>query len=195
MTRIRDVFAVGAVFVGLTLVAAGCCPYNGVGTKAVTLMDQETANWCWAGTTQMVADSLGEFIEQCEMANLRFGRTDCCTTGCPKNPACNMPGWTMFSEYGYTFDSSGTPLSWAAIKDQICKEKRPMAFAYGPKSGGVGHVVVIRGFSEANGSQDLLLRDPWSPCVGSTRAITYQEYSNSATKDHWSTMYNITKAP
>lgn len=181
------------LLIGIALIVAGCCPYNGKGVKSVVLRPQETANWCWAATTQMVTETLGENIAQCDMANLRFNRNDCCSSGCPQNPACNMPGWTMFTEYGYTIDSSGTPLSWQSIKDEICKKKKPMGYAYGPKSGGVGHVVVIHGFIESGSSQDIMIRDPWSPCNGSVRTISYQEYSNSATTDHWSTMYNITK--
>ncbi len=177
-----------------TVLVTGCCPYNGVGTKPVTLRAQETNNWCWAASTQMPMETLGEFVSQCSMANERFNRNDCCTAGCPKNAVCNKPGWTMFSEYGYSFDQSFTPLGWAQIKDQICKAKKPLAFAYGPKSGGVGHVVVIYGFNESNGHQDLMLKDPWAPCNGTSRQITYQEYSNSLTKNHWRTMYNITKS-
>ncbi len=190
MSEYRSTLLVGTI---LAVFVCGCCPYKGVGTRTVTLRPQETNNWCWAASTQMVTESLGENIAQCDMANKRFNRNDCCTSGCPKNPACNKPGWTMFSQYGYDFDNSSTPLTWDQIKHQICKEKRPMAYAYGPKSGGVGHVVVIRGFSEVEGSRDLLLRDPWSPCNGSTRAITFQEYTNSLTTNHWSTMYNIKK--
>lgn len=184
--------AVWVLAVVVTFTVGSCCPYNGVGTRAVTLHSQETGNWCWAGTTQMVIETYDEFVEQCDMANLQFSRTDCCTAGCPKNPACNIPAWPMFTEYGYDFDQSANPLTWAQLKSQICTAKKPMAFGYGPKSGGVGHILVIRGFSEVDGAQDLLLRDPWAPCIGETRSITYQEYSNSPTKDHWVTMYNIT---
>ena len=182
-------------FMALVFFLIGCCPYNGIGFKYVKLRPQETSKWCWAATTQMGMETLGEFIEQCEMANLRFSRNDCCTTGCPKNPSCSMPGWTMFSEFGYTFGSSVTPLSWQLIKDQICSTKKPMAYAYGPKSGGIGHVVVVYGFIETDSSQTVLIRDPGPPCTGRTRAIGYQEYSNSATTDHWVTMYNLTKTP
>ena len=147
-------------FVAAALVLAACCPLGGVGTKYVKLRPQETANWCWAATTQMVTETLGEFIEQCEMANQLFNRNDCCTSGCPKNPACNMPGWPMFTQYGYTFDNSGIPLSWQQITSQICQTKKPMAYAYGPQSGGVGHVVVIYGFIEDGANQSLLIDDP-----------------------------------
>ncbi len=107
-----------------------------------------------------------------------------------------MPGWLMFSEYGYDSNPSSTPLTWEQIKDQICGAKKPMAFAYGPKSGGVGHVVVIYGFSEVDGRRDLFIRDPWAPCNGSTTVRSYQDdYSNSLTHDHWVTVRDIRKSP
>jgi hypothetical protein len=143
----------------------------------------------------MVVETLGEFIEQCEMANFLFGRNDCCTSGCPKNPACNHPGWPLFAQYGYTFDHAATPLSWQQIKDQICAAKKPMAYAYGPQSGGVGHVVVIYGFIEDGPTQSLLIEDPWAPCRGRVRVLPYQEYAGSLTTNHWSTMYNVAKTP
>jgi hypothetical protein len=175
------------------LVLAGCCPVGGVGSRLVQLRPQETANWCWAASTQMVTENLGHNIAQCDMANLRFGRTDCCSGTCPQNAACNMPGWTMFAEYGFTFDASAAPLSWDDLKAQICQAKKPMAFAYGPKSGGVGHVVVIRGFIESGASRSVLISDPWAPCTGTVRAITYDEYSSSQTVNHWQTTYNIAR--
>src|ERR1700687_785173 len=82
---------------------AGCCkPNDSLGSQPVTLRPQETNNWCWAATTQMITEFLGHGKNQCDLANLRFGRTDCCTGACPKTPACNMPGWTMFTESGFT---------------------------------------------------------------------------------------------
>jgi len=191
-----------APMVALVVVAGialgGCCSASKAdmtSSTTVGLRSQETANWCWAATTEMVAESQGESIAQCDLANDRFGRTDCCEGDCPKNDDCNMPGWTMFTETGADLDTTSSPLSWNAIKEQIYCEDRAMAYAYGPKTGGVGHVLVVYGYAELGSSGSmryLFLKDPWSPCNGQDRAITYDEYSNSGTTDHWSTMYNIT---
>ena len=176
----------------------GCCSASKadmVSTRHVNLRSQETANWCWAATTEMVAETLGQSLDQCELANDRFGRTDCCEGSCPKNDDCNIPGWTMFTETGATLSTSSTPLSWTAIKEQVYCDDKPMAYAYGPKTGGVGHVLVIYGYAElgtTGSTRHLFLKDPWLPCNGQDRSITYDEYSSSGTTDHWSTMYNIT---
>jgi hypothetical protein len=139
----------------------------------------------------MVTEFLGHGRTQCDLANERFSRTDCCTSGCPKNAACNMPGWTMFNESNFNSTASATALSWDALRSEIFCRSRPMAYAYGPKTGGVGHVVVVSGYVEAGGIRYLSLNDPWSPCAGANRLLTYDEYSNSATVDHWETTHEI----
>lgn len=174
------------------LALSGCCNPNAtLGSVSVNLRAQETNNWCWAATTQMVTEFLGHGRSQCDLANQRFGRTDCCTTGCPKNAACNMPGWTMFDESGFNSTASATPLTWDQIRTELFCRKRPMSYAYGPKTGGVGHVVVASGYVEAAGIRYISLNDPWSPCAGTNRLLTYDEYSNSATVDHWQTAHEI----
>ena len=178
---------------GITLVATqGCCTPDPVGgTVAVTLRPQETNNWCWAATTQMICEYFGHATSQCALANQRFGRTDCCEGDCPKNPACNMPGWTMFASCGLINEATSAPLSWMDLKCEIDCDSTPMSYAYGPKSGGVGHVLVISGYARIAGVNYVRLTDPWGPCNGSTRWITYDEYSNSGSTDHWQTSYNF----
>jgi hypothetical protein len=161
-----------------------------LGSQPVTLKPQETNDWCWAATTQMITEFLGHGRTQCDLANARFSREDCCTGTCPKNPACKTPGWTMFKESDFETDVSNKPLEWADLKDQIDK-KKPMSYAYGPKSGGVGHVVVISGYAETNGVTWVELTDPFERCKGTIRYIKFNEYLNSETSDHWETNYNI----
>ena len=179
---------------GFTLILQACCTPNAtIGAVSVALRPQETNNWCWAATTQMVTETLGHGRAQCDLANQRFGRTDCCTEGCPKNQACNMPGWTMYDESGFDHKASNDPLTWQKMQCQIFCHDKPMSYAYGPKSGGVGHVLVVSGYVDVGGIRYLSLNDPWSPCAGSNRLIPYDEYANSATVDHWQTAYDITR--
>ena len=183
---------------GSVFVLSGCCnPNTVIGSQAVVVRPQQTNNWCWAATTQMITESLGHGRQQCDLANQRFTRTDCCNDEptdptCRKTNNCNSPGWTMFAESNFDATDSNTPLSWDNIKSQIYCAKKPMSYAYGPKSGGVGHVVVINGYFEVNGVRYVSIVDPWAPCTGAMRVITYEEYSNSATTNHWVTSYNIT---
>jgi len=172
----------------------GCCnPNDTLGSVSVTLRPQQTNNWCWAATTQMITEFLGHGRAQCDLANERFVKTTCCSPdGCPKTDDCNTPGWVMFTESNFDYTASATALTWDQIKRQTFCTKKPMAYAYGPKTGGVGHVAVVSGYVEAGGIRYISLNDPWSPCNGNKRLLSYEEYSNSATVDHWETDYNIT---
>ena len=182
----------------VTLLLQACCsilPPPPAKQLNLTLRPQETNNWCWAATTQMVTEYLGHGELQCELANQRFSRSDCCAGTCPQTAACNMPGWTMFTEAGFTTTATGTPLAWNEVRREVGCSKRPMSYAYGPQSGGVGHVVVVSGYRQIGGIRFLAISDPWSPCQGTFRYLSYEEYSNSTTTDHWQTNHEIRHNP
>jgi len=173
-----------------------CCDPEIIGSVPNTLRPQETANWCWAAVTQMLAEHVGITVKQCDLANHRFGRTDCCNnqnigSNCPKTDSCNTPGWPMLTYAGVSYSESGTALTWDQIRDEIYCDEDPMGYAYGT-SGVVGHVVVIKGYVTAGGTDWVVLNDPWAPCVGSERLISYDQYKDPAgTATHWNTWYNI----
>ncbi len=170
-----------------------CCNPEIIGNVPNTLHAQQTNNWCWAATTQMLAQHFGISVNQCDLANHRLGRNDCCTGDCPKNANCNKPGWLELDFVGLTFSESATALSWDQLKRQIFCSKKPMGYAYGTP-GVVGHVLVIKGYVTVGGTNYLVLNDPWSPCNGSERLITYNEYADpSGTATHWDTFYNLAK--
>ncbi|XZF12649.1 C39 family peptidase [Chitinophagaceae bacterium MMS25-I14] len=183
---------------GITAFCSGCCSPEITGSVPNTLRTQETNNWCWAATTQMLAAHFGISVTQCSLANKSFGRTDCCNpqnegNSCPKTNNCNMPGWPMLDFAGLKFTEAKTALSWDDLRKQIFCSKKPMGYAYGTP-GVVGHVLVIKGYLTLSGTNYLVLNDPWSPCVGQERIITYAEYADpSGTATHWSTFYNLDK--
>lgn len=178
--------------------ASGCCKPEKAGTVSNTLQPQETANWCWAATTQMLAQHFGISVTQCSLANHRFGETGCCTpqtdgTSCPKTNACNNPGWPEVAYVGLDFKETGTALSWKTIRRQIFCKNKPMAYAYGTP-GVVGHVLVVKGYTRVRGTRYVVLNDPWAPCAGSERLITYAEYADpSGSATHWNTWYDLSK--
>ncbi len=186
--------------IGILLVAilCGCCTPGIIGSVPNTLRDQETNNWCWAATTQMLAQHLGLYVTQCDLANHRFSKTNCCDyqnpgSDCPKTSDCNTPGWLELDYAGVKFSESSSALSWSALKKQVYCSKKPMGYAYGT-SGVVGHVLVIKGYVTVAGVDYVVLNDPWGPCVGAERLITYAEYANPAgSSTHWNTWYNIDK--
>ncbi|MEY3984149.1 MAG: hypothetical protein RL160_1708 [Bacteroidota bacterium] len=186
------------IIVGWWFQLSSCCKPEISGNVPSTLRPQETGNWCWAATTQMLAQHLGIAVSQCALANERFGRTDCCdpetpNTTCPKRDECNRPGWLMLDFAGVSHTEKDTALSWQQLREQIFCSKKPMGYAYGTP-GVVGHVLVIKGYITLAGTNYLVLNDPWAPCAGAERIITYEEYVDPAgSATHWTTFYDIKK--
>jgi hypothetical protein len=146
----------------------------------------------------MLAEPFGLSATQCSLANHRFGKTTCCSqqsagSSCPKTDDCNTPGWLELDFVGLTFHETPAALGWGRLRKQISCKKRPMGFAYGTP-GVVGHVLVIRGYLTVSGTRYLVLNDPWSPCNGNERLITYDQYVDPAgTATHWNTWYDLAK--
>jgi len=109
---------------------------------------------------------------------------------CLKTGDCDTPGEVDLDLAGAKSSESDWPLSWEDITRQISCLRKPMAYSYGP-SGNVGHVVVIKGYMTLNGTRYLVLNDPWYPCSGKERLITYLDYITSDSKFHRKTWYNI----
>ncbi len=187
-----------SMIVGSILMLSSCCTPEIVGSVPNTLRPQETQNWCWAATTQMIASEYGISVNQCDLANYALGKSNCCnpeTSGmpCPKNDDCNKPGWLELDYVGLKFSETGTALSWKDLTKQIYCSKKVMGYAYG-QTDVVGHVLVIKGYITVGSTKYVILNDPWSPCAGEERLITYDEYVDPAgAKTHWNTWYNIAK--
>ena len=182
----------------LPVLVSGCCNPKKSSSVSDALHAQETDNWCWAATTQMLAGHFGIATTQCDIANHRFGKTNCCTaatTGadCPKTADCNTPGWPELDYVGLKFSESATALSWRRLRKQVYCQHKPMGYAYGTP-GVVGHVLEIKGYTKIFGTRYLILNDPWSPCNGAVRLITYEQYADPAgTATHWDTWYDLAK--
>lgn len=195
--RLNKQLAAFVLSLGMLYLLSGCCKPEIIGNVPNVLRPQETNNWCWAATTQMLAQHFGIIVKQCDLANHRFGKNNCCTPEnpeipCPKTSDCNKPGWLELDYAGLKHDETNTALSLKTLKKQIFCSKKPMGYAYGGT--GIGHVVVIKGYVTVGTTNYLVLNDPWAPCVGAERLITYEEYANPAgSATHWTTFYNIQK--
>lgn len=208
MSRVARIASVG----GLALLLSSCCSPALVGALPVQMHSQETSNWCWAASGQMVMDYLNHDVAQCTQANNRFGRTDCCNIDlCPTpteapqyNAAgscinCACPGWPEFGKYDFTFErTSNAALSWDDLRKQVsnqryCK-KKPFAFSW-HWAGGGGHMMVVKGYLTLAGTNYVVILDPWAPCAGDERIITYADYvENPGSWTHWDDFYDITYA-
>lgn len=183
----------------LLFVAACTCTPEQISTQPVTLRAQETSMWCWAASGEMTMDFLGGSVDQCDEANKRFGRTDCCNNPVPA--ACINGGWPEYDKYNFTFDrTSDAALSWDQVKEQIYCKKKPFAFSWHWPGGG-GHMMVVAGYVTLNGVNMVYVKDPWPPVDGDSstadgneRIDTYDYYVSSAGHHtHWDDFYNVTK--
>ena len=176
---------------GLALLNGCCTPNRMIGSQPVALRPQKTGMWCWAASGEMCMEFLGTNVDQCDEANKRFGRSDCCNNPVPTG--CVNGGWPEFDKYGFTSAiTSNAALSWEDLKKQIYCQKKPFAFSW-HWTGGGGHMMVVVGYAVLNNVNYVSINDPWAPNVGNQRFITYDEYVSGSDHTHWNDYYNITK--
>ncbi|HVG62326.1 MAG TPA: papain-like cysteine protease family protein [Hyalangium sp.] len=163
------------------------------GSLPVPLEPQQTSMWCWAASGSMIMHYLGASrVTQCDEANRRFNRTDCCNSPTPS--ACVVGGWPEFQKYGFTFNTTNnTALSWSSLVSEI-NANRPVAFSWGWTGGG-GHMMVAKGYTVTRTDNLVDVNDPWAPNVGDTYFISYSEYVSGSDHVHWDDYYNIRNSP
>jgi hypothetical protein len=186
----------------ILLALPGCCSPEASGHLAVTSHPQETSMWCWAASGQMVMHYLGNNVAQCTQANNEFGRTDCPCQQCSNpvaSPPCVIGGWPEFDKYGFTFQrTSDTALTWAQLRGELSSAASkcgatPYAYTWHWPGGG-GHVMVARGYQTVNGVNFVEILDPWAPCNGDARLITYDFYVASVgDHTHWDDFWVVRK--
>jgi len=155
----------------------------------------------------MVMHYLGNNVPQCKQADNHFSRNDCCIIDlCPpptETPSdqpgghpCASPEWPEFDKYGFSFNrTTNAPLSWKDLKKEISTNrfcgKRPFAFTWSFPDG-TGHMMVAIGYKTVNGVGHVEILDPWAPCIGDLRFITYDFYDESpGDHTHWDDFYNV----
>jgi hypothetical protein len=175
------------------------CRPAAAASLAVALNPQQTSQWCWAASGQMVMAHFGVNMTQCTEANDRFGRNDCCNSPTPS--ACVSGGWPEFDKHGFTYAlTNNAALSWADLRAQIAARSllnpcygQPFAFSWHWVGGG-GHMMVARGYKTIGTTNYVQINDPWAPNVGNVRYITYDAYVTVAgDHTHWNDYYHFVK--
>jgi hypothetical protein len=176
----------------IAVVLASCCTPEVAKTLPVALRDQETSMWCWAASGEMTMEYLGAGdIQQCDEANKRFGRTDCCNNPVPGD--CVQGGWPEFAKYGFTAShTTDTALSWGAVRTQIYCRGKPFAFTW-HWTGGGGHMMVARGYMTVEGTNYVYRNNPLPVGIGTADIISYDTYVSGSGHTHWDDYYDITK--
>ncbi len=188
MRRVTSASALGLIFF-----AVGCCNPGNIGSVPVVLNGQQTSMWCWAASGQMTMNYLhtASSVQQCDEANKRFGRNDCCNSPVPNS--CVNGGWPEYPKYNFSADTtSNAPLTWKQIQSQVYCAKKPFAFSWHWNSGG-GHMMVATGYVTIDGTNYVSVNNPWPPTSGVQEVDTYDEYVGGAGYDHthWNDYYNI----
>ncbi len=176
----------------------------------VKMHPQETENWCWAACGQMVMEYLGRNISQCEQANNRYNRRECCgpslnsqLNGLSKDDStllaylnCARSGWPEFAKYNFYFKrTTSAALTWDELKAQLSpgpKSKgKPVAFSWRWKRGG-GHMMVAKGYTSIDGQNYVIVLDPWPAKKGDVVIIPYSAYvEDPGNYSHWDDFYDI----
>lgn len=188
MQRAGKVIVFGVAVLGATVCASGreACQER---TLSLRYAPQARGSWCWAASSQMVMEWLGEEPVkacQCRQAEQVAGVTGCCASSSTCVPAddvaarCDVPRWPAFVERpgGYPFDYKTTcdmlprrqdddacearPLGWGALTAEVCAG-RPVLAAFRSRGSARGHLLVVKGFS-THPRPRVLLVDPRQLC-------------------------------
>jgi hypothetical protein len=208
MNNIKNIVLLSFICIILSRCANSitCTPNPDSSTLNMTVIHQEEGNWCWAACGEMVMEKLKRAnIDQCDEANRRLGRNDCCPPpGIPRPSACNKTGWPQFESYDLKADTTFCQaLSWEDIKKQIDCKKKPFCWTMrftddtsecGDINSGTdtsGHMMVISGYKiDENGVNVLKVLDPDD---SSAFFINYSQYVCGPGYGHWNDFYNISK--
>ncbi len=196
-----------AILVGLAVLMSGMSGCDEKVELQVPLNPQETYNWCWAASAQMVKNFIhpglnaGVDLQQCDEASKAFTKSccpptvlsDCDLTGMPDFRAPDFKSLDTWPP-GPEPNPPLPPLDWKIIKQEIKGAGRPFVFVAASVGGGA-HVMVIRGFKyDAHKRvRSVLVNDPWPTNVGATYYQTYEWYAGQSTDSdwHWRDIYGI----
>ncbi|WP_028316642.1 papain-like cysteine protease family protein [Desulfatibacillum aliphaticivorans] len=162
---------------------------NVVKRLEVELIPQETEQWCWAASAEMIMKYLGRDVPQCEQANTEFKRNDCCGDPVPKE--CVKPGSPQFAHWDFLYRFIDPPdvLSFHDLKHEFCSN-RPVQFVWKWTGGKKGaHEMVATGYSDYD--QMIHINNPWPVDSGEVAWITYSEYVSGKDHTHGRDYYDI----
>jgi len=149
---------------------------------------QETGQWCWAASGQMIMQYVGNVtVPQCVQANDRLTRSDCCNM--PTPVPCIEPNWPDFARYDFTSALSSNALRWKALKRQIATggscRGRPFAFVwrwYAMQPDGTwalddtAHMMVATGYRTVGTRRFVYVQDPAPATIGDFRIDDYEVF-------------------
>ena len=168
--------------------AAGAAVADSQVILNVPLIAQQTDQWCWAASAEMIMTYHQFPVSQCEQANVRLKLKACCNDPIPMD--CVQPGWPEYDSFNFEFFTTewGNALTWEELKFEI-NNNRPISFAWGWRhTENAGHMMDAVGYIENSTGRFVAIHDPWE---GAAPIITYEEFVSSINYDHWVDYYGI----
>jgi hypothetical protein len=160
----------------------------------LVLRPQQADYWCWAASANMIMRHIDPRIDtlsvrQCEQVNKRYELKECCLS--PVTETCDVVGWPEFTKYGFKVKRTRKKaLTWDELRHEL-SQGRPVAVSVKNNGNGGGHMMVAYGYYTINGTDMVLIADPWEPNVGVLRPISYAEYKTPHGKQHWDDFFDI----
>jgi hypothetical protein len=169
----------------------------------VPMMAQQESLWCWAATSAMIAEFVaGLQLDQCQLANLSTGNTQCCVNSlmAMQTQYCNQTGsWNnTLANNGFTFATTpkGTALPFTTLSYETNTARRPVAYSYNWTGGGSHAMVLIGAFvSSVSGSsqQWVTVNNPEPVGQGSRYDQLYSDWVSGTGYSHYTDTYQIVK--
>lgn len=165
---------------------------------------QESPNWCWAASAQMVMHAQGTDVKQCQQLNRLHDRRDCPCDRCSggQSVACNWGGEPDFDTFGFECKRRKGALSWNDLKRQLSSTCFHAPVAFGWKwtdaAHGMRHMMVAYGYEEVDGMRWVLIVNPLHPlqsCTPQIERITYEEYVSGSDHVHTLDLHNVRPKP
>jgi hypothetical protein len=146
---------------------------------------QQQTQWCWAAVNVSVRRYYqpASTLTQCQLANTRRGRSDCCTNG--SSNACNQPDDTsgVLATLGHRNTHSDSVVSYATLRSETAAG-RPL-FLRIQWSGGGRHAVLATGVEDG---ENVIVCDPGASSAADASQGTTSVWDYSVLQ----TAYNTT---
>lgn len=135
---------------------------------------------------------------QCQQANVRLGRNDCCDDVMPA--ACDTNSWPQFRKHGFDRTIGDKPMPWDKLQRQLYCQCKPFAWTWTSISrdpaNATSHMCVVFGYQVTNGVSLVRIHDTWPPDDSDSDVTRYDSYEyyrrGDSAKEHLRDYYDIT---
>lgn len=183
---IAVLFLAVVLVIGTMSIEAGKPAPGDSNSLNISRCTQDHSNWCWAGASQSVLGYYGPNVDQCDMANFSFKRSDCCGTNTfDWYHPCNQGNYLfgrkgsckdVLANWGVSSSGVNGALTWNAVKSEI-DGGSPFIMGWYWTYGG-GHALTGYGYNVKNNVEYMSYMDPWPGEGFTTSTYSYVVYAS-----------------